>query len=73
MQMGTVRTLEKLLFWIFLIISVLLAVKLGRIFLFEYAQLSTYGIGYLTGLSIALFILTVLTILFGMRIFKKAE
>jgi len=72
MKISTVKILEKLLFWIFLIIALMLAFRLGRILFYDYSGLSTYGFGYLTGLSLAFIALTGLTIFFGIRIFRKA-
>jgi len=63
--------MKKVFFWLFVVIAVAIAYRIGEILIFDFDRLTDYGFGYLTGLIIMFLILTGIAILLGIKILKK--
>jgi hypothetical protein len=59
------------LFWLFGITSVVIAFKIAKILIYDIERLTEYGYGYLTGIIILFLFFLSLTLLLGIKIYRK--
>ncbi|MDN3669262.1 hypothetical protein QWY93_07970 [Echinicola jeungdonensis] len=61
----------KALFWGLLILSAILLIKILNILIFDFNRLTEYGMGYLSGLMILFLTSSSLSVVLGLKKFKK--
>jgi len=63
--------MKKNLFWLLLIISLVIAYRIGNILIYDFRRLTDYGMVYLIGLILLFLVFIGLTFFVGVKAFRK--
>ncbi len=63
----------KALFWGLVVLSTILLIKILNILIFDFNRLTDYGVGYLAGLIILFLVCSGLSLVIGLKKFKKSK